>query len=835
MTIFSAILPEGLQDNGKAGKVPEKKGSKEAPPGFHVQLLSILNNLEAIVYVADMETHELLFLNHYAHKLFGDGVGKKCWKTLQNGQSGPCSFCTNPKLLKPDGSPGKTEIWELQNTVNNQWYECRDKAIPWKNGRWARLEIATDITNRKAVETEILERDRIARMEKEIARCVAGEENLSAMLQGCAEALVRHFDVAFSRIWTCNRQENVLELQAGAGLHTHLDGGHSRIPLGEYKVGKIAQLKTPHITNQVGGEALISDPEWIRREGIVSFAGYPLILGGKCSGVVALFGKKPLGETVLRALSSVADVISLGIERKESEASVHAALAFQEAIENSISAGVAAFDMQGRVLYVNQAFCTMVGWSESELLGNSPPLPYWPPEEEDRNRQILTDALRGKAPAQGRDRRFRRKGGEIFPAWVTFAPLKNRTEQVIGWVESVADISQRKQMEETLLKVRNLESIGTLAAGIAHDFNNLLTAIMGNISLAEMNLPPASSPAERLADAVDSCLKAKDLTARLLTFSRGGEPFRQRMELSSLLRESCRFALAGSAVTLDDTGVGDCRLVEIDENQVRQVIQNIVLNAREAMPEGGKLTVTLKDVEPAANEVFPLPPGYYVRIDIVDTGTGMYEKDLEKIFDPYYSTKEMGTVKGMGLGLAIAHSIIEKHGGTVLAASKIGEGSTFSIYLPAIYSARSVQSSGIQEATATPKRVLVMDDDVRVRETSQEILQQLGYEVEVAEEGGEALASYNEALESNRPFELVILDLTVPGGKGAQWTLKALRKINPSVKAILVSGYMNDPLRNDYRPAGFDGALTKPYRVRELKDLLDRILLQGPGERGTGI
>ncbi len=817
--------------------MPGKKGNREVSSGSQDRFLSILESLEAIVYVADMETYELLFLNGYARNLFGDVVGQKCWEVLQKGQFGPCPFCSNPKLLRPNGKAAGTVIWEFQNTVNGRWYECRDKAVRWEGGRWARLEIATDISDRKIAEAGILERDRIARLEKEIARSVVGEESLPAMLQRCAEALVGHFDAAFARIWTINRKEEVLELQASAGLYTHLDGEHGRIPLGEFKIGKIAQLKVPHITNQVVGDPSIHDQEWARREGIVSFAGYPFVLGGKCSGVMALFGKAPLEETVLKALSSVADVISLGIERKESEASIHAALAFQEAIENSISAGVAAFDMQGRILYVNQALCTMVGWSEGELLGYSPPFPYWLPEEEEKQRRILTAALHGEAPSQGRERRFRRKGGEPFPVWVTFAPLKSREEQVIGWVESVTDISQQKQMEETLLKVRNLESIGTLAAGIAHDFNNLLTAIMGNISLAEMSLSSTSSSAERLADAVDSCLKAKELTARLLTFSRGGEPLRKRIDPAPLLRESCRFALAGSAVTLDDAGISSSRLVEVDENQIRQVVQNIVLNAREVMSEGGILTVTLQDVELAAEEVFPLSPGAYVRIELSDEGEGILDEDIDKIFDPYYSTKEMGIKKGMGLGLAIAHSIIEKHGGAITVTSKVGEGTTFLIYLPALHPAEPVvQNREVGEEKTVHKRILVMDDDARVRETSKEILEKLEYDVTAAVDGEEALACYQEAVRQARPFAVVILDLTVPGGKGAQWTLKALRKFDPAVKAILVSGYMNDPLREDYRQKGFDGVLTKPYRVGELKDLLDRILSQDPeGLRGAGI
>lgn len=446
------------------------------------------------------------------------------------------------------------------------------------------------------------------------------------------------------------------------------------------------------------------------------------------------------------------------------------------------------------------------------------------------------EALQGNPPAGGRERRFRRKDGEAFPAWVTFAPLQNRAGETIGWVESVADISRRKQMEEALLKVRNLESIGTLAAGIAHDFNNLLTVIMGNISLAKMSLPTEESPSERLADAIDSCLKAKDLTSRLLTFSRGGEPARRRMELSGLLREACRFALAGSTVILDETGIGPGRIVEVDANQIRRVVQNIVLNAREAMPKGGRVSLYLDDVELAAGEVYPLTAGSYVRIVIRDTGPGMEEEILEKIFDPYYSTKEMGAIKGMGLGLSIAHSIVEKHGGAISVSSEVGKGSTFSIYLPTVSAASAGPSKKIERTSAQPKSVLVMDDDVRVRETSKEILQRLGYEVTVVGDGTEALHCYQEALNRNRSFRVVILDLTIRGGKGAEWTLNKIREMDPAVKAILVSGYLNEPLRDDFQKEGFCGVLTKPYRVGELKNLLDRVLSEDSEEfRGTGI
>jgi two-component system, cell cycle sensor histidine kinase and response regulator CckA len=388
----------------------------------------------------------------------------------------------------------------------------------------------------------------------------------------------------------------------------------------------------------------------------------------------------------------------------------------------------------------------------------------------------------------------------------------------------LTDITERKRAEEDRLILSKLESTGILAGGIAHDFNNLLTVILLNLELAHDLAPSEGELARRLEEAKQAALASRALTQQLITFAQGDTPQRKPTALSGLIQTSVRPALSGSRVRCELSLADELSWVEVDEGQIGQVIRNLVLNAREAMSEGGTITVRAANVRLGRREVASLPPGDYVRLSIADQGCGIPQELLLKIFDPYFSTKQRGDQKGMGLGLTICHAILHKHQGAITVTSRVGTGSTFDLYLPAARKPVAPAPALTSDRLPQPARILVMDDEVGIREIVGITLQQMGHEVESVEDGRRAVEAYCRARDLGRSFDAVLLDLTVRGGMGGVQAVQSLLEIDPAVKAIVMSGYANDPVLLEPERHGFKGALAKPFNVRKLQQILSRVL-----------
>jgi CheY-like chemotaxis protein len=346
---------------------------------------------------------------------------------------------------------------------------------------------------------------------------------------------------------------------------------------------------------------------------------------------------------------------------------------------------------------------------------------------------------------------------------------------------------------------------------------------MGNISLAKILTNPMDRTFHLLEESERAAEQAKELSYRLLTFSKGGEPVRRISSIGDLLGEAVSLSLSGANVACKLTLPEDLAPAEVDKGQMKQVFNNLLINAREAMPEGGTIEVCAANVKVTGSDNLPLKEGQFVKISIADHGPGIPEENLLKIFDPYFSTKDRGGQKGMGLGLAICHSIITRHEGHIAVESAAGAGTAFHIYLPAF--AKSVPEGRTGNGGtlfAGMGRVLFMDDEERVRTIAGAMLRQMGYDCELADNGEEAVAAYRRARESGKPFTAVILDLTVQGGMGGEKTLRKLREIDPAVKAVISSGYADDPIMQDFRAHGFAGAIAKPYTIEKLTELLRR-------------
>jgi two-component system cell cycle sensor histidine kinase/response regulator CckA len=435
------------------------------------------------------------------------------------------------------------------------------------------------------------------------------------------------------------------------------------------------------------------------------------------------------------------------------------------------------------------------------------------PEDAGEFARIWVEARANAGSICHEHRRLLPDGSTVW-ARVLLTPLLAPNGTVQSHVGTLEDITELRQSRHDLLKNQKLESLGVLAGGIAHDFNNILTAIFGNISLARFQLHDAALAAKRLEDAENAIVRAADLTKQLLTFARGGEPVKQVIHLNRLLREAAGFMLQGSLVRSEFQLAADIPPVEADYGQLSQVIHNLVLNAVQAMPGGG--TVTIGSDKVSSRE----QGGCFARIWVADPGTGISEEIMQKIFDPYFTTK----ANGNGLGLATCHSIVRKHGGKIRAESSLGKGSRFIISLPAAERAYVADPDAPAALYPGSGLVLLMDDNDAIRITAQGILEELGYRVEVAVDGVQALECYRRAIEQGTPFSAAILDLTIPGGMGGRETIEELLKIDPAVKAIVSSGYSEDPVLANHLKYGFRAVLNKPYRLQEMSLVLKRLL-----------
>ena len=382
------------------------------------------------------------------------------------------------------------------------------------------------------------------------------------------------------------------------------------------------------------------------------------------------------------------------------------------------------------------------------------------------------------------------------------------------------DITQRLRMEEELIKMHKLESVGILAGGIAHDFNNILTALTGNLSLARMHVEPGGKVHKRIEQAEKASMRARDLTQQLLTFSKGGKPIKQLVSISELVKDSSQFVLRGSNVNCDFDLPADLWLVELDEGQISQVLNNLLINADQAMPDGGTINIHAENVHIGSNEVPSLKEDDYVSVSVKDQGSGISEKYLPKIFDPYFSTKH----KGHGLGLATAYSIVNSHHGLLEVDSELGKGAVFRFYLPASPQKELRQASAGEDIHIGKGFVLLMDDEEEIREIGREMLEHMGYQVKTASDGRQTIELYSMAMQDNTPFDAVIMDLTVPGGMGGKETIEKLLKIDPSATVIVSSGYANDPIMSNYKQYGFSGMVPKPYKIEDVSKILKSLL-----------
>ncbi len=491
----------------------------------------------------------------------------------------------------------------------------------------------------------------------------------------------------------------------------------------------------------------------------------------------------------------------------------------------AITDGVIRLDESGRVVLMNDVAKELCGTTQTEAIGaeinsvlnlmdgtSSLPvaLDVSKIEYDSENKpHTLSAILKNK------------RTGKQLNIYLSIAPIIGMNKQVHGFVCVFRDITLEKKAEEETIRIQKLESIGLLAGGLAHDFNNILSGILGNTQLARMVYEKGENIEKYLIGVEEATKSAAALTQQLLTFSKGGEPVKKQVDIKGLLEETILFALRGSNVKSAFFIENKLWPVNVDAGQINQVINNLTINADQAMPNGGTLTVEASNMEVTeTNQVRNLKPGKYVEIKLTDQGIGIPEANLSKIFDPYFTTKQ----KGSGLGLASSYSIIEKHDGAIVVQSETGKGTTFTIYLPAQEGKAPEPDKQSRKIEAGTGRILVMDDESYIRDLMKDMLDLLGYETVVVKNGEEAIHEYSEALNSENPFRAVIMDLTIPGGMGGKDAIRELLKIDPHVRSIVSSGYSADSIMANFGDFGFKGILQKPFKIEEVGMMLDEVL-----------
>ena len=489
---------------------------------------------------------------------------------------------------------------------------------------------------------------------------------------------------------------------------------------------------------------------------------------------------------------------------------------------HAIREGVITTDATGKVRLLNRVAQELSGWTEADAIGR-PFEEVFPVRREGQDSPVdeWLESLRTGQATRPEVGRLKKPDGLALVVQCTAAPLFDRRGQVFGAVVVCRDLTDERKVEDEMVRSSRLESLGLLAGGIAHDFNNILTAILGNISLAQMQSRGQGQTAELLAESASAAERARDLTRQLLTFSKGGAPIKSTASIPELIDESARFALRGSNVRCEIEIASDLLPVEIDKGQISQVLNNLIINADQAMPSGGRLFISARNLLRDDFQGLGLSSPRNVWITVRDEGVGIPEEFLSKVFDPYFTTKQ----RGSGLGLATCYSVVTNHEGLLTVESKPGEGSRFHIVLPAAgIPAEERKKPDTVELVPGNGRILVMDDEESILRIVQGMLRFLGYRSETAVDGARALVAYRMAAEQGKPFDGVILDLTVPGGLGGAETAERLRALDPNVRLVASSGYSNDPILACYEEHGFHAVLTKPYNLKKLDKVLAGVL-----------
>lgn len=496
----------------------------------------------------------------------------------------------------------------------------------------------------------------------------------------------------------------------------------------------------------------------------------------------------------------------------------------------SIDDGVITTDSDDNTILINKIAQRITGWSQKESVGKKINT-ILKITKRDTGEKVEPITLKKISKAKISDNVYilkSRKGRKHFVE-ARVSPISSKNKEISGTVYVLRDITsiieaqdEKEKIETLIQQSQHLQSLGILAGGIAHDFNNLLTSVLGNISLVSLGFGKENEFAAYLKNAEEAVKEASDLTKELLKFAKYDNPKKTITTIEKLIKETAEFVLRDSNSYCVFDIEKNLWATNIDTNQIKQVIENLIVNAVQSMPDQGKITITCSNLQiKNRNEIPGLKPGKYIKTSIKDHGVGISKEELPRIFEPYYSSQGLSNIKGRGLGLAIDYSIIEQHGGIIIAESENKKGSTFTFFLPAAN--KKNQEKPISNAEKKGK-VLAMDDNENILKLTCRLLQKLGYQTVPVKNGKEAIEIFVEAIRSGEPFDAAILDLTIDNGMGAEETMAKLIEINPNIKAVVTSGYSNSPVIRNFKNYGFKAAIQKPYNLQVLSVTMQDVM-----------
>jgi len=527
---------------------------------------------------------------------------------------------------------------------------------------------------------------------------------------------------------------------------------------------------------------------------------------------------KPLDSALLKVRLSVAERrVRALIERNQARAELREAVGKMTDILEKTSDGFFALDADWKFTFVNRQAEKLLDRRRKDLIGRD----LWTEFPESNGEPFEKNYRRAMSEQVAVEFEASDASGQV---WLEMLAYPSGG----GISVFLRDVTDRKRVEAERLTTSKLESLGTLAGGIAHDLNNILTVISGNIGLAQIEAPENSvSLLSFLTRAGEAAQQAAQLSNQLLTFSKGGAPLKRIASISALVAQAAEFSLHGSNLRAELDIPSDLWQAAVDPGQIEQVMNALIINAREAMPRGGAVRVSASNVEVDVNSELPIRPGRYVKVQIADNDGGIDPRAITKIFDPYFTTKPGAT----GLGLSISYSVVKKHGGLLHLESTSPAGSTFAFYLPATEGEPQTLEPPLPTKVFnfSHQRVLVMDDEAAIRDLTSELLGTLGYQVTTVPDGAEALKTYEEAMRSGENFQAIILDATIRGGMGGVATIERLRDLDPNVTAIICSGYSDEAALSEFLTYGFRAALPKPFTRHELANVLRRAFESGSG------
>jgi len=758
-TIGNPVEKDGtvVSVTGNIVDITQRKEAMEALRASEERYRAMVDGFDGAVYICSRD-YRITFMNQELIRRRGAAIGERCYKALHDLEA-VCPWCVNDRVFS-----GEVVKWEVQSPKDGHWYYMVNSPIRNMDGTLSKLSMIQDITHLKLAEEQLRFKSfTLDNLAEEIVWLTPECRILDVNRAACEK-------LGYSR-------DELLALSAW-DIDPSYPQDACKLHWGNLKLSGSLQFQSTHRTKDGRSYPVEITANYLNHDG------------------------REYNCSIVRDISA----------RQKLEKALQESEELFRTLCDSAPIGIFRGDGDGNYLYCNARWEEITGFSSAQIAGTGWQEAVHPDDLEEVAKTWSQAAALGGIYSH--EHRQVTPQGKTIWVRVLASPVRGQDGAVSGHVGTVEDITALRQASQEMLKAQKLESIGGLAGGIAHDFNNILTAILGNISLARFQMNDPKKVATRMEEAESAAARARDLTQQLLTFARGGEPVKQVIEVPGLLKEATSFALHGSNVGCAFAISGELWPVEADEGQLVQVIHNLVLNAVQAMPEGGVVTI-------GARNQGVLQHGGCVEISVSDTGAGIAEQHLERIFDPYFTTKQQGS----GLGLASCYSIITKHGGTIRAESRQGQGSTLYVVLPASQQVLpSRPSLGCAPLHQGSSRVLVMDDEEIVRVLAQAVLEQLGYQAVCAEDGAQAAELYLKAKEAGEPFSAVILDLTVPGGVGGREAIKLLLAIDPQVKAIVCSGYSSDPVMANHREYGFSAVLSKPYRPHDLSQVLQGLL-----------